>query len=477
MHFTAEKLRPWVIRWMYGVVAGHLLLGLLLPWIIHLPVFDAYHSYVEQQFAAQHAANGTRAVQLWWISLFGPTVAYMSILMGALVYLGAHYRSSFAWASIMVATLLWAPQDMWLSLQYNVWLHVYVDSFALLIILPPLAWLWWHDRSFTHNGLTTSASTKPAQGQATALQFGSQSERVLVTGATGFIGQLLVRALLADGQQVTIFVRNAKAAAWQFDGRVRCVTHYSELASEEAFDVVINLAGAPVLGPRWTLARQALLRKSRIGLTQDLLTYLQRAKHKPRLLLNASAIGYYGIQAQGDTRELTETAPSQEIFMSQLCREWELSAQGACQHGIPVTIMRLGVVLGQQGALPKMMLPIKLGVGGPLGGGQQWLSWIHIEDVLHGIAFLWQKRDWTVATHVYNFTAPHPVMQRDFAQCAASVVHRPCFIPTPGWPMRLALGEQADLLLEGQRVVPQRLLAEGFQFRYAEVRGALQSLS
>ncbi len=469
MHTPAEKLRPWLIRWMHSVVAGHLLVGLLLPWIADLPLVEAYHRYIEQQFGGHYANGSARSLQVWWISLFGPTVAGMSIWMGALVYFGARYRSSLAWAALILGTLLWAPQDIWISLWHTAWWHVWLDSFALLTMLPPLLYLCWHDHQFPHGASAALAAPE-------RIHFSPQPERVLVLGATGFIGQQLVRALLADGQQVTIFVRNAKAAAAQFDGQVRCVTNFADLRDEEAFDVVINLAGAPIVGPRWSAARQALLRASRIGVTENLLSFLQRAKHKPRLLLNASAIGYYGIQAQGDEQALHENSPPQDIFMSQLCREWESSAQQACQLGIPLAVMRFGVVLGQQGALPKMLLPIKLGVGGPLAGGQQWLSWIHLADLLRGIAFLTQQRQWTNTLHAYNFTAPQAVKQRDFAQTAASIWHRPSFMTTPGWTMRWLLGEQADLLLEGQRVAPQRLLAEGFAFRYPDLRTALLSI-
>lgn len=369
---------------------------------------------------------------------------------------------------LLLNTPEWSAQATSLQWQPHGWLSVFLALCGIGVGVSGLR------DAFAARALGKQAARQQCQ---TPVHFSGQAERVLVTGATGFIGQFLVRALLADGQQVTIFVRNAKTAAWQFDGRVRCVTSFAELGTHEAFDVVINLAGAPILGPRWTAARQAALRKSRIGVTQDLLAYLQRASHKPRLMLSASAIGYYGIQALGDSQELHEASPSQAIFMSQLCSEWEASAQGACQLGIPLAVMRFGVVFGQQGALPKMLLPIKLGVGGPLGSGQHWLSWIHVEDVLRGMAFLMQKPTWQVAAHVYNFTAPQAVIQREFAQCAASVVHRPCFMPTPAWPMRLAFGEQADLLLEGQRVIPQRLLAEGFQFRYGQLRSALESLA
>lgn len=314
-----------------------------------------------------------------------------------------------------------------------------------------------------------------------SIHFSANAENVLVTGGTGFIGQSLVRALLADGQNVTVLTRNPKRAARMFDGQVRCIGSMGDLPATQAIDVIINLAGARILGRRWTSARQAFLRKSRIDLTQNLVDWIASAKQKPRLLVSASAIGYYGIQPEGDDAVLTEDSPPQSIFMSQLCQDWEAVAQRAGKYGVRVTCMRLGLVLGNQGPLPMLLLPIKLGLGGPLGGGKQWLSWIHVHDVLRGIAHLWkrsaQSEQASQGFDVYNFTAPEAVTQKQFSQIAAKVMHRPCVFPTPGFPIRLVLGEQADLLLAGQRVAPSRLNADGFIFSYPNLRIALESFS
>ncbi|NYE64031.1 uncharacterized protein (TIGR01777 family) [Duganella sp. 1224] len=294
----------------------------------------------------------------------------------------------------------------------------------------------------------------------------------LITGATGFVGQHLVRTLLRDGHRVTVLTRQPARAAALFDGRVDCVTDMAQLPPSRRFDVVVNLAGARILGWRWTAARRAVLRHSRIGLTNKVVAWIAAAEHKPALLLSASAIGYYGVQPRGDATELTERDGPQPVFMSDLCREWEEAARAAEAHGVKVACMRFGLVLGRQGALPMMLLPVRLGLGGPLAGGTQWLSWIHIDDLVAAIAHLCRSG----GSGSYNFTAPECVPQAQFSRVAASLLHRPFGLPMPGWPMRLALGEQADLLLEGQRVAPARLLDNGFVFTYPALREALRSL-
>lgn len=303
---------------------------------------------------------------------------------------------------------------------------------------------------------------------------------VLVTGATGFIGQTLVQALLQDGHRVIALTRDTERANRLFGGEVRCIAAMDALPVDEQVDVIVNLAGSRILGQRWTAQRRAVLRASRIGLTGGVVDWIARARHRPRLLLSASAIGYYGIQAPGIDAQLTEAAPPQPMFMSDLCREWEEAAAAATQYGVQVECMRFGLVLGQQGALPMMLLPIRLGLGGRLGSGRQWLSWIHVDDVISGIAHRWRhamnESSTGASAGASNFTAPEQVTQAAFSQTAARIWRRPCFVPTPGWPLRLALGEQSDLLLEGQRVTPARLQREGFVFRYPDLAGALRSL-
>lgn len=158
MKTNLEKLRPWVTTWMYGVAFVHFVVGLLLPWVVSLPIVEAYHVYVEQQFWGGNIPQEVRPLQQWWIALFGPTIAGMSVWMGTLVYFGARYRSRLAWVSLIIGTLIWAPQDIYISLQRDVWLHLYLDCFALASMLPPLIWLWWHDSQYHQRSVPSAKS-------------------------------------------------------------------------------------------------------------------------------------------------------------------------------------------------------------------------------------------------------------------------------------------------------------------------------
>lgn len=461
--------RKWTIGWLYGVAAAHLAIGVLLSWGSDLPLFASYHRLIEGAFWPNQVPDGAHLFQLWWLSLFGPSIQTLGIWLAALIYLGSRYRSNIVWCCLLLGFAVWAPQDIFISLRADAWVHVWVDLLALLSVVPPLLWLWWCDSR-------KPEPVRDAQGER--INFSARAKRVLVTGGTGFIGQLLVRELVADGQDVIVLSRRPRAAAWLFHGRVKCIGGVEELASNYPLDIIINLAGERILGRRWSLSRKQGLTQSRVKLTQAIVDWIARAEHKPELLLTASAIGYYGIQVQGDKTPLTEQSPPQAIFMSQLCREWEQVASGANAYGVPVVRLRLGVVLGHQGALRMMLLPIKLCVGGAVGGGRQWLSWIHVQDVLRAIAHIWQLHAAKSAVDnlVYNLTAPEVVSQYQFNRTAARILHRPCIMPTPGWLVRWLLDEQADLLLEGQYVVPQKLLETGFQFKYPKLESALTDL-
>ena len=336
-----------------------------------------------------------------------------------------------------------------------------------------------HGAARQNQCMTTPPVSNPHVAGVSTLHFGDVPQHVLVTGGTGFVGRHLVQALRADGHAVTVWTRDAASAAKHFAAAVRCVQRLDDIPASPAVDVVVNLAGARIVGRRWTHARQAALMKSRVGLTDALVDWIGRRAVKPWLMLSGSAVGYYGVQPQGNATVLTESSPPQSIFMSRLCQAWEASAHAAATHGVRVACLRFGMVLGHGGALPGLLLPVKMGVGGRLGTGRQWLAWIHLQDLLRAMAHVWRDASAqanAAAPQAWNFTAPETLVQEDFMRTAAQVLHRPFWLPVPAAPVRLALGEQADVLLEGQRVAPARLLAAGFRFRFPDARSALQDL-
>ncbi|RYG07922.1 MAG: TIGR01777 family protein, partial [Chitinophagaceae bacterium] len=208
------------------------------------------------------------------------------------------------------------------------------------------------------------------------------SSSVLVTGGTGFIGELLIKELLLRGHSVVLLTRRPHTARTMFNNGVKYISDIADLPTSYAIDIIINLAGARIIGWRWTKARKKVLLDSRIKTTDSIVNWIANAEKKPEIFFSASAIGYYGIQAESDPTYFNEESQPQSIFMSTLCQEWETAAKKAAKFGVTVNIMRFGLVLGHKGALPMMLLPIKLGLGGALGSGKQSISWIHVDDLL-----------------------------------------------------------------------------------------------
>jgi uncharacterized protein (TIGR01777 family) len=301
----------------------------------------------------------------------------------------------------------------------------------------------------------------------------------LVTGGTGFIGAALCNRLLADGHAVFILTRQYKKLTTQGRTGVTYIHHLADLNPGVAFDVVINLAGEPVVGARWSASRRAALQASRRDLTHELVRWMQSVNTRPRLMISASAIGYYGVQDENDMSMLAEDAPAQSIFMSELCQEWEAAALAAKSLGVSVAIIRLGVVLADvgehKGALPPMVLPLRFGLSGKIGTGRQAISWVHRDDVLAAIEFL-QTLPTGQVDGIYNLCAPQPCTQVDFIKAVAHGMQSRVLLPlsAPAWVLRLVLGEQASLLLQGQRVIPRRLIDLGYQFHFATLDAALE---
>jgi uncharacterized protein (TIGR01777 family) len=290
----------------------------------------------------------------------------------------------------------------------------------------------------------------------------------LITGGSGFIGSALCRSLIADGHRVTVLTRDIERARTRVPEAVFLI---DRLDFAEDVGAVVNLAGENLAGGRWTSARKHEFVGSRIGTTKRLLDWIERQERAPGVLVSGSAIGWYG--PAGD-EELDEDADAGNDFSAHLCRDWEAEAVKAEALGVRVCRLRTGIVLGTEGgALRKMLLPFRAGIGGRMGSGRQWMSWIARADIVALIRWL---IDHDSARGAYNGTAPAAVTNAEFARALGAALHRPAVLPTPAFALRLLFGEMADILLTGQRVVPKRATAEGFKFKYPELPSALSSV-
>jgi uncharacterized protein (TIGR01777 family) len=286
--------------------------------------------------------------------------------------------------------------------------------------------------------------------------------KVLLTGASGFIGRRFARLAEQEGHQILPVSRNPRGRGFGWSSQ-------SLADGVAAADAIVHLAGENLFGERWTEGQKQILVRSRVDTTARLAALA--AARRPLVLVSASAIGYYG---PSDCQGLDEESPAGGDFLATLCRAWEDAVAPAKDAGVRTAIARLGIVLGAEGgALKQMLPPFKLGVGGPIGSGRQWMSWVHGDDVAALLLFLVETRS---ALGAYNITAPNPVTMREMATTLGGVLHRPALLPVPGFALRLVLGEVADVLLTGQHVVPRRAREAGFRFRFPSLEPALQDL-
>jgi uncharacterized protein (TIGR01777 family) len=297
----------------------------------------------------------------------------------------------------------------------------------------------------------------------------SELRNILITGGTGFIGGHLCRLLSARGYKITVLSRNP--AQHTFEG-VQFVSALDELDVLTDWYGVINLAGEPLSAGRWNALRKAQYRDSRIELTQRLNNWIRGLESPPPVFLSASAVGWYG---HWQDESLDESSAANDGYAHQLCSDWESAAAEALPPATRVCLIRIGIVLGADGGpLPEMLLPAKLGLGGPMGSGKQWWSWIHIHDLICLLLFLLETDS---VSGPVNATSPNPVTQREFARSLGVALQRPAFLPLPGFLAELALGEFArEILLNGQRVLPVVAQSAGFPFTYPDLGPALSDI-
>jgi len=302
--------------------------------------------------------------------------------------------------------------------------------------------------------------------------------RVIITGGTGLIGRALAAGLAGDAHEVIVLSRSPDGHRGELPGGVRVAGWDGRTAAGwgslvDGADAVVNLAGESIAGGRWTAARKQRIRASRVHAGQAVVEAIAAAVEKPRVVVQSSAVGYYGGMAERG-RDLPESAPPGGDFLAGVCRDWEAATSPVEALGVRRVVTRTGVVLAREGgALPRVVLPFKLLVGGPVGTGRQPLPWVHLADVVGAMRFLIDRDD---AAGPFNLCAPDPPSNAEFGRAVGRVLGRPAFMPAPAPAMRLLFGEMASVLLEGQRTVPERLIEAGYRFRFPALEPALRDL-
>jgi uncharacterized protein (TIGR01777 family) len=346
------------------------------------------------------------------------------------------------------------------------WLDYGIESWVLTVFgfgVLPFSWREW--TSYRRLSKTEDSTLNSSFEKV-------PPKNILVTGATGFIGKTLCRVLLAQGHTLTLLARDFTKAANIGGKHLTLIDSLNTLTPDNHFDVIINLAGEPIADKRWTSARKSSLIASRVELTQQLVQWIATAKHKPSVLISGSAIGYYGPQQDA---QLNEDGEVVESFSHQLCKDWELAALNAEKFGVRVVLMRTGIVIGRRGgALLKMLSPFSLGLGGQIGNGQQWMSWIHLDDWI-GITLK------AIATPEIsgpiNATAPQPVTNKEFTKTLGRALHRPTWMTLPSFAVKALFGDMGqELLLSGQKVLPEKMQKLGYPFKYPKLFPAIEEV-
>ncbi len=299
---------------------------------------------------------------------------------------------------------------------------------------------------------------------------------IIISGGTGFIGRVLVKQLLAKGHHVAVLTRDPRAAKSIIHDYVDFIWWDGKDTDSWAgrlngVDAVINLTGESIVKRRWSKKQKSRIVGSRIRATQAIVRAIEKVERRPSVLINASAVGYYGNVEEGD---VTEAHPQGAGFLAETCEQWEIQARAVEKLGVRLVLMRTGVVLEEGGgAIEKILPPFRMFLGGPLGSGRQWFPWVHRTDVVHAILFALEHANIQGAI---NVAAPESVTMKQFCTTLGKVMGRPSWVPVPAFALRMVMGEMAGMLLTGQKAVPRKLQEAGFIFEYPKLQGALEAI-
>lgn len=295
----------------------------------------------------------------------------------------------------------------------------------------------------------------------------------VIAGGTGFVGQILQKILMDAGHRVTVLSRSPERIR-QTD-RLKAVEWLGQGSSPEEkldeVDAIVNLAGESINGLRWTKQKKERIIKSRMEATGEIIRLIKKLDNKPQVLINASAVGFYGMS---ETETFTEKSGSNaDDFLAETVRNWERNAGEASSYGVRTVFARFGIILGKEGALPLMALPYRFGIGGTMGSGRQWVSWVHVEDAANMIKF---AIDTPEIEGPLNVTAPNPLTMKEFGKTLGTILRKPHWLPVPEVVLKTALGEMSSMLVNGQRAIPEKAITCHYDYHFPELEGALQDI-
>lgn len=446
-------------QWLMFLGISHVLLGVLFAVLANTSLFSSYLQYLFECFKITSTANQDNLLGTM-LQLFGVTVASWGVLFSIAVR--QYWYGGEAWVKkgVCLAIIIWLFLDSGISLYWGIDAHAYLNSVVGLAMLLPMLML--KPKSVENYSVALSLSCKS-----------KDSKRFLITGGTGFIGKPLVQTLISQQHDVVVLARNIATGAVGIKGKITYISTLEDLPDHEQIDIIINLAGEPLARGRWNKQRKSTFLSSRVDMTGALLKLVQRLEVKPQLLISGSAIGYYGPQ---DNKELDEQGEFVDSFSHQLCSRWEQEALKFRDLGLRVCLLRLGIVLGKHGGpMKELEAPFNFKIATQLGNGAQWVSWVHLDDVIAMIFYMVAHES---IEGGINITAPHPVTNQQFTACLGAVKKTWLNVKMPAKLLTLLVGEMApEVLLTGQKVIPNKMLSHGYQFKYPDVQSCLKVLS